>query len=88
MTPILHAGAARHGYVLAKILLVLDPIQLNLEAGELGGIDMAVLDQFVESFDDVGRGGYRSLGVEVIQLQDHRSVTARARTKLVMTECS
>ena len=54
----------------------------------MSGIDMTVLDQFVEGFDDVGRGGRCGLGVEVIQLQDHRSITARANTKLVLTECN
>ena len=49
-----------------KFCLYWTLIQLNPEAGELCGIDMAFLDQFVEGFDDTGRGGCCRLGVEVI----------------------
>ncbi len=66
------AGTARCGDYITKILLVLDPIELNVEAAELRVIDVALFEQFIESIDHTLGGGCRCLAVEMVQLQDHR----------------
>ncbi len=65
-----HFGAARHAHHFTEILLVLDPIQLDLETGKLSRVHVAVRDQFLEGFDHHRRDG-RRLRVKVIQVQVH-----------------
>ena len=56
---------------LAEVLLVLDPIELDLEAGKLSLVNVAFRQKSIDGSDDVlCRGGGR-LALEVIQLQDH-----------------
>ena len=67
-----HARIARCGNYITKILLVLNPIQLNVEAAELRVIDVTLFEQFIEGIDHTLGGGCRRLAVEMVQLQDHR----------------
>src|ERR1700733_11922438 len=60
----------------AKILLVLNPVQFDLEAGELGFLNVAFLQKRVESSNDVLGAGSRRFALEMIEFDDH--VLARA----------
>ena len=63
--------AVRRDHHFAKVLFVLDPVQFNLEPGELSLLDMAFLQQRVDRSDDVlGAGGSR-FALEVVEFNDH-----------------
>src|SRR5262252_5456325 len=71
-------------YRFTKVLLVLNPIQLDLQAGELILFEIALLHQRVDGLDDIGRGGRSGLSLKMVQFKDHdtsagTSISARAR---------
>ena len=61
----------------AKVLFVLDPVQLDLEAGKLGLLDVAFLQQRVDGSNDVLGAGGRRLALEVIEFDNHISCEER-----------
>src|SRR5580704_11523878 len=60
-------------YHFAKVLLVLNPIQLYLEAGKLGLLNVTFLQQRVHGSNYVLGAGSRRLALEVIEFYDHVS---------------
>ena len=57
----------------AKVLFVLDPVQFNLEAGKLGLLNVAFLQQRVDRSNDVLGAGSGRFALEVIEFDDHVS---------------
>jgi len=56
---------------LAKIVLVLDPVQVNAEARELSWFEMALVEEGTKSLDNLGSGESRGGLLGVIDLQNH-----------------
>ena len=65
--------AVRRDHHFAKVLFVLNPVQFDLEAGKLGFLNMAFLQERVDRSNDVlGAGGGR-FALEVIEFDNHIS---------------
>ena len=57
----------------AKVLFVLDPVEFDLEAGELGLLNVAFLQERVDGSNDVLGAGGRRFALEVIEFDNHIS---------------
>jgi hypothetical protein len=66
-----------NGHGFAKVVLVLDPVEMDAEAGELFGLKMAFFEQSAEGLDDLGGGEGRWGLLGVVDLQDHRRAERR-----------
>ena len=61
----------------AKILLVLDPIELDLETGELILVDVALFQKRIEGPNDILRRPGGDLSLEVVEFEDHANPVPR-----------
>ncbi len=65
--------AVRRDHHLAKVLFVLNPVQFDLEAGKLGFLNVAFLQERVDRSNDVLGAGSRRFALEVIEFDNHVS---------------
>jgi hypothetical protein len=71
----LRVEALRSDHHFAEILLVLDPVQLDLQSRKLFPFKAAFFEQRIDRLNDHLSVGSGRFPVEVIQLDDHRVLT-------------
>src|SRR5215470_3871498 len=69
----------RHHDALAKILPVLDPIEMHAQAGKLLLFELSFFEQSVECLNHFLRGARGGVSLQMVQLQNHVSQAARRR---------
>jgi hypothetical protein len=69
VAPLVQALSHRHS--LAKILAVLNPVQMDTEICELAFVEMSIGQQRIHRADDFIRARRGLLGLKMIHLQDH-----------------
>src|SRR5579864_3677093 len=76
--------AWRDRYYFSKILAILNPIQMDAQICELAVVEMAILQEGIHGANHFLCAGTGLLSLEMIQLQDHCSLTVANGLRTVL----
>jgi hypothetical protein len=66
------------GHWFSEVVAILNPIEMNVEAGVLSGIQIAFLEKGDESGDRLACDSRRSIPPDVVEVEDHVRVAEKS----------